>query len=96
LPESVFDTTENKYISLFIYKYFKVRAVVSLLQLTFEPFTSTKTSLLFAQKKTKAQITPHQEVINKVFAREFGFDLEKFRESDKLISHSSNKYNFYS
>jgi len=56
LPESVFDTTENKYIRLFIYKYFKVRAVVSLPQLTFEPFTSTKTSLLFAQKKTKSEI----------------------------------------
>jgi type I restriction enzyme M protein len=35
LPESVFDTTENKYIRLFIYKYFKVKAVVSLPQLTF-------------------------------------------------------------
>jgi len=56
LPESVFDTTENKYIRLFIYKYFKVKAVVSLPQVTFEPFTSTKTSLLFAQKKTKTEI----------------------------------------
>jgi len=56
LPESVFDTTENKYIRIFIYKYFKVKAVVSLPQLTFEPFTSTKTSLLFAQKKTKKEI----------------------------------------
>lgn len=36
LPESVFDTTENKYIRLFIYKYFKVKAVVSLPQLAFE------------------------------------------------------------
>lgn len=56
LPESVFDTTENKYIRLFIYKYFKVKAVVSLPQLTFEPYTSTKTSILFAQKKTKSEI----------------------------------------
>jgi len=56
LPESVFDTTENKYIRLFIYKYFTVKAVVSLPQLTFEPFTSTKTSLLFAQKKTSDDI----------------------------------------
>src|SRR3989338_2181684 len=56
LPESVFDTTENKYIRLFVYKYFKVKAVVSLPQLTFEPFTSTKTSLLFAQKKTKKEV----------------------------------------
>ena len=56
LPESVFDTTENKYIRLFIYKYFKIKAVISLPQLTFEPYTSTKTSILFAQKKTKAEI----------------------------------------
>lgn len=56
LPESVFDTTENKYIRLFLYKYFKIKAVVSLPQLAFEPYTSTKTSILFAQKKTKDEI----------------------------------------
>ena len=56
LPESVFDTTENKYIRLFLFKYFNVKAVVSLPQVTFEPYTSTKTSLLFAQKKTKKQV----------------------------------------
>lgn len=56
LPESVFDTTENKYIRLFIYKYFKVKAIVSLPQLTFEPYTSTKTSILFIQKKTAQEI----------------------------------------
>jgi type I restriction enzyme M protein len=65
LPESVFDTTENKYIRLFIYKYFKVKAVVSLPQLTFQPFTSTKTSLLLAQKKTKAEIEKWNELWTK-------------------------------
>ncbi len=65
LPESVFDTTENKYIRLFIYKYFKVKAVVSLPQLTFEPFTSTKTSLLLAQKKTKEEIKKWNELWSK-------------------------------
>ena len=61
LPESIFDTTENKPIRLFIYKYFKVKAVVSLPQLTFEPYTSTKTSLLFAQKKTKEELRKWNE-----------------------------------
>ena len=56
LPESVFDTTENKYIRLFLYKYFKIKAVVSLPQLAFEPYTSTKTSILFAQKKTAEEV----------------------------------------
>ncbi|MCL2049042.1 MAG: N-6 DNA methylase [Defluviitaleaceae bacterium] len=61
LPESIFDTTENKYIRLFLYKYFKIKAVVSLPQITFEPFTSTKTSILFAQKKTKSEIEEWNE-----------------------------------
>ncbi len=65
LPESVFDTTENKYIRLFIYKYFKVKAVVSLPQLTFEPHASTKTSLLFAQKKTKTEVKKWDELWSK-------------------------------
>lgn len=56
LPESVYDTTENKYIRLFIYKYFNVKAVVSLPQSAFAPFTNTKTSILFAQKKNTTQI----------------------------------------
>lgn len=41
---------------MFLYKYFKIKAVVSLPQLAFEPYTSTKTSILFAQKKTKAEV----------------------------------------
>lgn len=34
-------------------------------------------------KELKAQITPPQKIINKVFAKEFGFDLGKFEESKK-------------
>lgn len=71
LPESIFDTTENKYIRLFIYKYFKVKAVVSLPQLTFEPYTSTKTSLLLAQKKTKKEIENWNELWAK-YSNEWG------------------------
>lgn len=66
LPESVFDTTENKYIRLFLYKYFKIKAVVSLPQVTFEPYTSTKTSILFAQKKTSAEVEEWVKVWNDV------------------------------
>jgi type I restriction enzyme M protein len=64
LPESVYDTTENKYIRLFIYKYFKIKAVVSLPQLTFEPYTSTKTSILFARKKTRQETDAWNEAWN--------------------------------
>ena len=72
LPESVFDTTENKYIRLFLFKYFNIKAVVSLPQITFEPFTSTKTSLLFAQKKTKKQVEKWNEIWDK-YGKEWSF-----------------------
>ncbi len=65
LPESVFDAIENKYIRLFIYKFFKIKAVIYLPQSTFEPFTSTKTSLLLAQKKTSKEIIEWGEKWNK-------------------------------
>ena len=38
-------------------------------------------------KELNAQITPPQEIINKVFAREFGFDLEKFEELKKIKNY---------
>lgn len=38
-------------------------------------------------KELKAQITPPQEVINKVFASEFGFNLEKFEELKKIKNY---------
>ena len=41
LPESVFDTTENKYIRLFIFKYFNVKAIKAIpaanINITFKP-----------------------------------------------------------
>ncbi len=62
LPESVFDTGENLYIRLFLYKHFWVKAIVSLPIVTFEPYTSTKTSLLFAQKKTIDEIKEYDNL----------------------------------
>ena len=44
-----------------MFKYFKIKAVVSLPDLAFEPYTSTKTSLLFAQKKTAIEVEEYQQ-----------------------------------
>jgi len=79
LPESIFDTNENKYIRLFLFKFFNIKAIVSLPQVTFEPFTSTKTSLLFAQKKTKKQVEQWNMLWNK-YGKEWG--LLKTRVTD--------------
>lgn len=56
LPDSVFDTNENLYIRMFLYRFFHIKAVVSLPQVTFQPYTPTKTSLLFAVKKTRREV----------------------------------------
>lgn len=88
LPDSVFDTSENKYIRLFIYKYFKVKAVVSLPQLTFEPYTSTKTSILFAQKKTGKEIKLWDELWNK-YTKEYS--AIKTKVNNILLVHDGKK-----
>lgn len=55
LPESIFDTTNNLDVRVFLYKYFWVKAVISLPEGmkkgAFAPYTGTKTSLLLCQKK---------------------------------------------
>mgnify|MGYP000147395165 FL=1 len=59
LPESVFDTGENQYIRMFLFKYFKILNIISLpsgKDGAFLPYTPIKTSLLFAEKKTKAEV----------------------------------------
>lgn len=43
-------------------------------------------------KKLKGQNTPTQEVINKVFAREFGFNLKKFEELKKIKNYYLDVY----
>lgn len=45
-------------------------------------------------KELKEKITPHQEVINKVFAREFGFDLKKFEELKRIKNYYLDLFAF--
>lgn len=92
LPESVFDITINRDIRLFLYKYFWIKAVVSLPYLAFAPYTQTKTSLLFAQKKTKEEVKEW----NKLWAKyeneykELDWEIKKLLKPEK----EENKKNF--
>jgi type I restriction enzyme M protein len=52
MPESFFATRENLQARLFLFDHFDVKAVVSLPRHAFEPWTPTRTSLLFARKKS--------------------------------------------
>jgi type I restriction enzyme M protein len=79
LPESVFDTKENLYIRNFLYKYFKIKAIISLPKEAFEPYTSTKVSLLIAERKTDEEIEKWEEKW-----RECSEEYKKLRDS-KII-----------
>lgn len=76
LPDSVFDTNENLYIRMFLYRFFWIRAVVSLPQVTFQPYTPTKTSLLFAVKKTRKEVEQWDDAWRKAAGQ-----YKKLRES---------------
>jgi len=84
LPESFFSTRENLDARLFLFAHFNVKAVVSLPRHAFEPWTPTRTSLLFAQKKTVAeeQRWKSEIVLHETRAK------EAFDESDQAASSS--------
>ncbi|HET9676089.1 MAG TPA: N-6 DNA methylase [Solirubrobacterales bacterium] len=52
LPESLLDTRGNQRIRLFLLSHFRIQAVVSLPYEAFRPFTSTKTSIVLAEKRS--------------------------------------------
>ena len=52
LPESFFSTGKNISARIFLLLHFDFRAIVTLPVHAFQPWTPTRTSLLFAQKKT--------------------------------------------
>jgi len=94
LPESVFDTTSNRDIRLFLYKYFWIKAVVSLPHLAFAPYTSTKTSLLFAQKKTSEEVREWDKLWNK-YLDEYNTIKQKidelFKYKKQTLNYQKNK-----
>lgn len=45
-------------------------------------------------KKLKTEISPQHEVINKVFAREFGFDIKKFEELKRIKNYYLDLFAF--
>ena len=56
LPETILDTPSNIDTRLFLYQFFRIRAVVSLPYDAFRPFTSTKTCIVLAEKRSRAAV----------------------------------------
>ncbi|HXS48233.1 MAG TPA: N-6 DNA methylase [Solirubrobacterales bacterium] len=57
VPESILDTSRNISIRRFLIEHFKLQAVVSLPYDAFRPFTSTKTAIVLAEKRTPDEIS---------------------------------------
>ena len=64
LPETILDTASNSSIRLFLFQHFRIRAVISLPYDAFRPFTSTKTCIVFAEKRTAEEAMRWQEAWN--------------------------------
>lgn len=90
IPESILDTNSNKYIRLFLFKYFSIKAIISLPQLTFQPYTPTKTSILFAKKKSKEEVQEYEEKWKK-FSHEFYTLSTKVSNYCKVYLKEKNK-----
>ena len=74
LPETILDTTANSAARLFLFQYFRLKAIISLPYDAFRPFTSTKTCIVFAEKRCAAE------------ALEWGEAWKKFKESEPRAS----------
>ncbi|WP_020571593.1 restriction endonuclease subunit M [Neolewinella persica] len=60
LPENILDTSTNKITRKFLLKYFDIIAIISLPYDAFKPFTSTKTAIVYAKKKSDERLDQWQ------------------------------------
>ncbi|MGN6556558.1 MAG: HsdM family class I SAM-dependent methyltransferase [Solirubrobacterales bacterium] len=70
LPESLLDTRGNQRIRLFLLSHFRIQAVVSLPYEAFRPFTSTKTSIVLAEKRSAGETAAWRAALQAVEAEE--------------------------
>lgn len=56
IPETILDSSSSSDIRLFLFRYFNIKAVISLPYVAFKPFTSTKTCILIADKKSDTEV----------------------------------------
>ena len=61
LPETVLDTASNADARLFLLQHFRLKAIISLPYDAFRPFTSAKTCIVFAEKRTAEEALEWEE-----------------------------------
>ena len=88
LPETILDTASNINTRLFLYQFFRIHAVVSLPYVAFRPFTSTKTCIVLAEKRSKQEALEFKETWARIAK-----DMAKSNQNSKtreIFSHVIN------
>lgn len=75
LPEAILDTSTFAFMRHFLIKTFRIQAVVSLPYDAFRPFTSTKTCIIYATKRTREEVEAFDRALTKYSAGEKGASL---------------------
>lgn len=88
IPETILDSSSSSNIRLFLFQYFNIKAVVSLPYVAFKPFTSTKTCILYAEKKTDAQISDWNEAWT-TQEKSYKTNVKNFKSSDEAQKFAS-------
>lgn len=83
LPENILDTSTSLNARRFLIKYFKIKAIVSLPYDAFKPFTSVKTSIVLAEKKSDKEIEK--------WNTEYELFLKKLRDPQKAFQETMKK-----
>lgn len=84
LPESIFNAVDNMQVRLFLYRMFKIKAIVALPRNVFID-TPTLTSLLFAQKKNSDEIKKWDEE----WKKHFEFATKALKDAKTCVSGKS-------
>lgn len=64
LPEAILDSSSFLFMRLFLIQYFKLEAIISLPYDAFRPFTSTKTCIVYARKRTSQEVQSFRSKLN--------------------------------
>ena len=64
LPEAILDTSTYDFMRFFLIKNFRIHAVISLPYDTFRPFTSTKTCIVCATKRSNKEVSEFNSILS--------------------------------
>ena len=89
LPENILDTSSSVNARRFLLKYFEIKAIVSLPYDAFKPFTSTKTCIVLAEKKTDVEVSAWENLYKEYMLKYNDSDIA-FAETLRNCSNSDN------